>query len=129
MRVLVTGSRTFDRPDIVWECLDIVAKEAAAAGERQMTVVHGCALGADMHADKWVLRGDHPLPVQVSRWPADWTTDGKGAGWVRNRRMVNVGADLCLAFIRGNSRGATGCADLAERAGITTRVIDYPEVA
>jgi hypothetical protein len=31
-----------------------------------------------------------------------------------------TGADLCLAFIRNHSRGASMCADLAEQAGIRT---------
>jgi hypothetical protein len=33
--------------------------------------------------------------------------------------MVDTRPELCLAFIRDNSPGATGCARLAERAGIT----------
>jgi hypothetical protein len=35
--------------------------------------------------------------------------------------MVNLGADLVLAFIRNGSRGASHTADLAEQAGIETR--------
>jgi hypothetical protein len=36
--------------------------------------------------------------------------------------MVDLGADLCLAFIRNHSRGAAHCAAAAREAGITTHV-------
>lgn len=127
MRVILTGSRTWDRPDVIHNVLDIIAREAAAVGDEHLVVVHGCARGADMQADAWVRRGDHPLPVTAERHPADWR-QGKQAGWVRNRAMVSLGADLCLGFVRDLSKGATGCVELAERAGLTVRVIDYDDV-
>jgi hypothetical protein len=49
-----------------------------------------------------------------------WRRQGRGAGHKRNRRMVDSGAHLCLAFIRQNSAGATGCAKLAQLHNIRT---------
>jgi hypothetical protein len=43
------------------------------------------------------------------------------AGLARNRLMVELGADICLAFVRNGSRGASHCAALAEEAGIPVR--------
>lgn len=128
MRVLVTGSRTWDRADVIEACLDIIAAEAAGVGETRMVVVHGCARGADEHADRWVRRAGHPLHVAAERHPANWRDQGRAAGLARNRAMVAAGADVCLAFIRDASTGAQHCAREAERADIPVQYIDYADI-
>ena len=42
-------------------------------------------------------------------------------GHVRNHHMVSLGADLCLAFPLGESRGTRGCMAAAHKAGIPVR--------
>jgi hypothetical protein len=112
-RVLITGSRTWNRPQVIAAAL---AELHGEHGDR-LTVVHGaCPRGADAIADAWCNR--HRVPAE--RHPADWALDGKTAGRRRNAVMVSAGADLCLAFIRNASPGASHCAELAERAGIRT---------
>lgn len=109
MRILVTGSRNWD---------DIEAIERAlldAGAHRTPVVVSGaCPTGADRicedTAERW---GWH-----VERHPAEWEKYGKRAGFVRNAEMVALGADLCVAFIRNGSKGASMTARLAEEAGI-----------
>jgi hypothetical protein len=115
-RVLVTGSRD-------WADHDLVRDALAMARYQQdgMVVVHGaCPSGADAIASWWVRRFRF-LNIREERWPADWARLGRAAGPLRNRAMVEAGADLCLAFIRGGSRGASHCAALAEAAGIPVR--------
>jgi SLOG family YspA-like protein len=112
-RILVTGSRD-------WEDRELFRFVLSAAAEPYLpdvTVVHGyCLAGADAMADEWARA--HSL--QPERHPADWDRHGKSAGPRRNGEMVRLGADICLAFIRDGSRGASGCAALAESAGIRT---------
>lgn len=43
--------------------------------------------------------------------------------------MVAKAPALVLAFIRANSAGATGCAELAERAGIPTVRVPWEDRA
>lgn len=113
MRILITGSRDWE--DV--ETIDTAIQNAIGNQWGPHVVVHGdCPRGADKMADdmaRW--RG-----IPVERHPADWDSHGKRAGFVRNSDMVNLGADVCLAFIRNNSKGATMTANLADHAGIRT---------
>jgi len=119
-RVLVTGSRDWDRPEVIHAALETELALAVAAGW-QMIVIHGGAKGADAQAASWA----HGKAVLVEPHHARWGLEGRFAGVNRNRRMVNLGADVTLAFIRNGSRGASHCARLAEEAGIpVNRYID-----
>lgn len=124
MRILVTGSRDWWPPSAVYQWLNYYALEVGL--DRPLTVVHGgCPTGADYMAAHWVhaCRGN-PQIVLAETHPAIWRPYGiynPQAGLVRNRKMVELGADICLAFIKDGSRGASHCARLAEEAGITTR--------
>jgi len=130
MRVLVTGSRDWDDRDAIYRALHVeVMEKFGRKGydddghfvdwlcPDNLTLVHGdCPTGADRIADDWAL--SHW--IHVERHPAEWKKFGKPAGFIRNKEMVERGADLCLAFIKNNSRGAGMTADLAEKAGIKT---------
>jgi hypothetical protein len=109
-RLLVTGSRDWDDEESVR--FEIAGMTMCHAG---LVIVHGaCPTGADSFAAK-VARD---VGIRQEPHPADWQKYGKSAGYRRNAEMVALGADACVAFIRGGSRGATHCADLAEKAGI-----------
>lgn len=113
-RILVTGSR--DWPD------EAAIRDALRAEwEPSAVLVHGaCPTGADAIASRiWTGAG---LPEE--RHPADWAAHGRAAGPRRNAEMVALGADVCLAFIRAGSRGASHTAALAERAGIRTVTLE-----
>ena len=115
-RVLVTGSRDWTDIDVVRDAL-----VAARYQSGPMVVVHGaCPNGADAMASWWTRQFRH-LDITEEKHPANWQLNGKRAGFIRNAQMVNLGADLCLAFIKDGSRGASHTARLAEEAGIPTR--------
>lgn len=110
MRILITGSR--DWTD--WETMDEALSAEIDGGD--IAIVHGGARGADQMAGSWARK--YGLMEEV--FPAQWNTHGKRAGFVRNAEMVATAPDVCLAFIKNGSKGATMTADLAEKAGIRT---------
>lgn len=125
-RILVTSSRTWDREDVIWGALDHLAAGALEAGFDRVVVVHGaCDRGGDEQADRWYRAKRGEMPLGVERHPAKWDLLKRRAGYLRNIEMVRAGADVCLAAIRDQSKGATMCAELAERSGITVQVLDY----
>lgn len=121
-RLLVTGSREGWAYGDLYDAL-MSAAEALSDGVGPI-LVHGAARGVDsMAMDLWIRLGwDH------ESHPANWFAYGKRAGPLRNTEMVNLGADLCVAFIASNSRGTIDCADKAEAAGIKT-VRHYKDIA
>lgn len=108
MRVLVCGSRDFSTPGLVAHVLD----RLVATGERSpVTLLHGAARGADTHAAAWASeRG-----VDVEAFPADWRSQGRAAGLLRNQRMLEAGPDVVVAF--STAWPATrGTGDMCRRA-------------
>jgi SLOG family YspA-like protein len=152
LRVLVTGSREWDAPDVIEDELDLVVMRAREE-KRGLIVVHGKnRRGADRTAQEWAReKARQGWPVREEPHPADWDapcraeckpghrrgprerrSDREGdrtycpaVGQYRNAHMVSLGADVCLAFIRADSPGATGCATLAEDHGIRTLRFHY----
>jgi hypothetical protein len=112
-RVLITGSRSWDDAETIENALiDVFKKSRCALPD--ITVVHGTAPGADelagMIAD-W-------LGMTVEEHPADWERWGRRAGFLRNKEMVDAGANVCLAFWDGVSKGTEMTMKLAMKAGI-----------
>jgi len=125
VRILVTGSRSWGDAPSIYSRLDQAFK--VLGGDAPVTLVHGaCMQGADKLADDWAKqRARDGWAITVERHPAEWGKYGRSAGPMRNQEMVNLGASVCLAFIRDASRGATGCASMASRAGIMTIITEW----
>jgi hypothetical protein len=126
MRVLVTGSRDWEGPwaegrvHAVLRALEIL-HQTVEPNEPFVIVHGGCPTGADAIADRWARRRWYEPEVH----PANWAAHGKAAGFLRNAEMVQMGADVCVGFLKDGSRGTSHTLALARTAGIWTIVIPW----
>lgn len=111
VRILITGSRDWDNKGVISDALLPYEEDSTFVP----TLVSGaCKTGADVIAENiaekwgWV----------VERHPANWNKYGKKAGMIRNDEMVKLGADICFAFIKDGSLGASMTANRALKAYI-----------
>ena len=111
MRVLVCGSRGWNRPDLV-------GRRLAQLPERT-TIIHGkCPKGADLHAALHL----RTLGFQEIACPADWKRHGHDAGRIRNGEMLDLEPELVIAFWDGASPGTRDMIDQARRRGVEVEV-------
>ena len=117
-RVLITGSRKWTDRKTLGSAIDC---EIRAAYPDEVMVIHGwCPSGADKLADEFVAKWPFP-GLTVTRYAADWSL-GKHAGFIRNQKMVDLGADVCLAFPTAGSKGTWDCIRRAQAAGIEVKI-------
>jgi hypothetical protein len=110
MRVLVCGGRDYADRANVFSTLDRIACvcDEMPLPDADFVLIHGDAKGADAIADDWGVCNW----VQIEKLPADWDTHGKGAGPIRNQRMIDEGKpEVVVAF-----PGGRGTADMVRRA-------------
>lgn len=102
-RVLVCGGRLFADADRLYGVLDELHRKQGIG-----CIIEGNARGADRMAGYWARKHR----VDNLKFPADWATNGKAAGPIRNRQMLVEGKpDLVLAF-----PGGSGTANMVAQA-------------
>lgn len=115
MKTIVAGSRGFTNYSMMCEFLH--------RNPWQITeVVSGTARGANQLGEKWA--SDMGIPIK--KFPADWDTHGKRAGYLRNAEMAEY-ADALVAFWDGESRGTKHMIDLANEAGLRVSIVNVPK--
>jgi hypothetical protein len=109
VRIIVTGGRAFTDAALVGKVLDAFFMPEIAVGDYPG--------GVDELVAEWAKRMSIvPTVHRAYSGPDSWEVHGKAAGGMRNQRMVDAGADLCIAFPGG--KGTDNCAKKARKAGI-----------
>ena len=129
-RVIVTGSREWSKPNDARRL--IVNRFFFMPVYTTIVVGFNPENNTPGGADRFAYQEAQKLGLKIETHPALWAEHDrtgesgvrchcregketcKAAGFRRNEKMARLGADLCLAFHNGRSRGTT---DMAERAG------------
>lgn len=151
-RVLVTGSRALDTPELLHWALTDTWHDITQLGGRMLVVQGACyprkdtagrrpMRSADWLAHLWCQANGVPDEEHPSDWGtctplcpdtphlryrADGTPYCPVAGCARNQHMVDLGADVCIACPVGRSPGTRDCIRRARAAGIPVRPVTDP---
>ena len=112
-RLVVAGSRDFDDYTLLAAELDKLL-----AGKTNITIVSGTARGADRLGERYAA--EHNL--QIERFPAEWEKYHKGAGPIRNAKMVQS-ADAVIVFWDSESSGTKNIIECARKEDISYRIV------
>lgn len=122
-RYIFCGSRSLVRHDrAMWYLLTGLRVDLNVSPSN-ITIVHGDAPGADKQAARMAA----DLHFRVEAYHADWDAYGKAAGPLRNKEMLDAGADAVFAFVDKplvESRGTANMVKIAREAGIPVVVIE-----
>lgn len=115
MRVLVCGSRYWTDQTLIFRRLRKFPKWTV--------ILHGAAKGADSIAGRIARQ----LGMRVEVYPAKWESYKRGAGPVRNQKMLETKPDLVLAFHDdlASSRGTKDMLSRAEAVGVPVEIISH----
>lgn len=115
MRVLITGDRH-------WKNMKVIENELKKLPS-DTTIIHGDAPGADTIGAFVAER----LGLKVKPFPAEWHIYKRGAGPVRNQKMLDEGKpDFILAFHDNikDSKGTKNMINKGVNAGIKIILIE-----
>lgn len=111
MKIGVIGSRSFDD----YSLLVSVLKEYSPSA-----IVSGGAKGADSLARRY----SEEKCIELIEFLPDWKTFGKGAGMMRNSRIVNE-SDMLIAFWDGESKGTQDSITKARKLHKKVKIITF----
>ena len=116
-KVVVAGCRDFADYELLKEKCDFYLQNKKP---EIIVIVSGHASGADTLGERYAQERGYETEV----YPADWKTNGRAAGPIRNAQMAAV-ADALIAFWDGKSRGTKPMIDTARKRGLEVAVVIY----
>ena len=116
-KVIVAGCRDFADYELLKEKCDFYLQNQKP---EDIVIVSDHASGADALGKHYAQERGYETEI----YPADWKTNGRAAGPIRNAQMATV-ADALIAFWDGKSRGTKNMIDTATKRGLQVAVVRY----
>ena len=116
-KVIVAGCRDFADYELLKEKCDFYLQNQKP---EDIVIVSDHASGADALGERYAQERGYETEV----YPADWKTNGRAAGPIRNAQMAAV-ADALIAFWDDKSRGTKNMIDTATKRGLQVAVVRY----
>lgn len=110
MIALICGGREYADQPFMYKTLDELNPDE---------VVVGGAPGADTMAEGWAIMNGVARHVH----PANWSSQGKSAGPIRNQEMLDMHPDIDVVIAFPGGSGTADMVRRAEAAGIEVREI------
>ena len=114
-RVIIAGGRTFKDYDRLCSVCDYMLQN-----QKEIEIVSGTAMGADKLGEKYAQERGY----KIARFPAEWTTYQKAAGFIRNKKMAEY-SDALIAFWDGHSKGTEHMINLAKQHNLKIKICYY----
>lgn len=129
LRIIVAGGRDFSDFELLFKSVEKIQIDYVDRYFDELSrvcIVSGTARGADKLGELYAER----VGVHIYRFPADWDTYGKSAGYRRNAEMAKFASEdnnvgVLIAFWNGKSRGTKHMINLAKRYGLKVHVVNY----
>ncbi len=134
MKVIIAGGRKFNNYTFAFNKLNYlfmntdkstieIVSGACSTGVRTFVRPDGTNVcGADGLGEKYA----HNLGLKTHHFPADWSTFGKQAGFLRNQQMADYSTHL-VAFWDGLSRGTEDMIRKANIKGLKVKIVRYDD--
>ena len=117
--VIIAGSREFDDYALLRDVCDRVLENKVADGYK-ITIISGHAKGADTLGEQYASERGYDIKI----FPADWDKFGKRAGYLRNKKMAEIGNVLIAFFAIGaESKGTQNMVNIAKEKNLMVREI------
>ena len=117
IKLLIAGSRNYDD----YEFLKRAVKDLNQPID---CIISGTARGADSLGERYAEENN----LNILRFPADWETYGKKAGYMRNEKMGKV-CDLALLFWDCKSAGTRNMIYILNKLGKKYTLYRYKKIS
>lgn len=127
MRIIIVGGRDFNDYKLLEEkCIDILYNTENLFKDRNETIeiISGTARGADSLGERFAYN----YKLKLKKFPADWNTYGKSAGYRRNSDMAIYAKQdngVLIAFWDEKSKGTKHMIDLANKNNLRVFIVNY----